>query len=109
MRHGRSLIALALALVLGACANVPARAGTPTRPYEAGDLTLLARYTAKESCSCIFVMEMSEAWCRAFTKASPSVASWSVDRAAGTVSASALLFWRAKARFLDEKFGCVLE
>ena len=107
MRANGSLLA-PLALLF-ACGPVTSHTGPTTRPYDAGDLTLLARYTAKESCSCIFVMEMSEAYCRAFTKASPAVASWSVDRAGRTVRASALLLWRARARFVDEKLGCAFE
>jgi hypothetical protein len=104
----RSLLAL-LALSLGACQDVRHRDDPQTRPYGTGDLTLLARYTAKESCSCLFVMGMSESFCRSYTKASPSVASWKVVREAKAVEASALVLWRAKARFVDDEVGCALE
>jgi hypothetical protein len=98
-----------LALLLCACRGVAHPEDPQRRPYQAGDLALLASYTAKESCSCLYVMEMGEDYCRAFTKASPAVASWSVDRGARTVRASALVLWRASARFVSDEIGCVLE
>ncbi len=79
------------------------------RPYQTGDLKLVTAYTAKETCSCLFVMNQSEEFCRAWTKAAPNVASWKVDTAAKTVESSALLFWSGRARFVSDHDGCVLE
>jgi hypothetical protein len=79
------------------------------RMYGRNDLQLATGYTAKEACSCLFVMEQPEAFCRAWTKASPDVAGFRVDWDARTVEASALLMWGAKARFVEGTQGCVLE
>lgn len=79
------------------------------RLYERNDLQLATAYRAKELCSCLFVMEQDEAFCKAWTTASPDVASFRVDRDARTVESSALLMWGARARFVDAKSGCVLE
>jgi hypothetical protein len=95
--------AFAAAALLFACAPLK------PRQYRNGDLDLVSAYTAKEACSCIFVIEQSDEFCRAWTRANPAVAGFTVDRAAKTVTSSALLFWGARARFVGEKFGCVLE
>jgi hypothetical protein len=84
-------------------------ASSRSRQYRNGDLDLLSAYTAKEVCSCVFVLEQSEEFCRAWTRANPAVAGFTVDRAAKTVESSALIFWGAKARFVSDRFGCVLE
>lgn len=103
-------IASAVVVVLASgCATLPPLQATSTRPYDTGDLTLVVRYTAKETCSCTFVMEMDEAFCRAFTKANPPVASASIDRATRTVTSNALGLWSAKARFVDDQVGCILD
>lgn len=83
--------------------------GDGTRTYERNDLQLLSGYTAKEACSCLFVMEQTEAFCRNWVRASPAVASWSFDEDEKSVRAGAILFWGAKARWVSEKFGCALE
>lgn len=79
------------------------------RTYERNDLQLATAYSAKEACSCLFVMEQPEAFCRAWTRASPDVAGFRVDWEARTVESSALLLWGAKARYVAETEGCVLE
>ena len=66
---------------------------------EGDDLMLLVNYTAKESCSCLFVMEMSEGYCRAWVKASPALAGWSFDRAV----VPTLLGWTGSAVIHDIK------
>lgn len=79
------------------------------RPYDNSDLQLAPAYGAKELCSCLFVMEMSEDYCRAWTKASPAVANLRIDREAKRVEGGALLMWGRNARYDDASFGCVLE
>jgi hypothetical protein len=103
-----ALLATLLAGALG-CATVPRRDGPPTRPYATGDLTLLVRYTAKETCSCLYVMQMGKDYCRAWTRASPSVAGWMVNEDKQTVTATALFLWQARAHFVDDQVGCILE
>ncbi len=95
---------LLLALALAACGG-----GVQGRRYERSDLRLAVAYTAKEACSCLFVLEQPEDFCRAWTRASPNVARFRVDRDARTVESSALLLWGARARFVDAHAGCVLE
>jgi hypothetical protein len=77
--------------------------------YANGDPALATAYRAKDTCSCLFVMGRDEAFCRAWTVASPEVASVEVDRAARAVTSRALLVWTAQARFVDARSGCVLE
>ncbi len=84
--------------------------GSPAgRTYANNDLQLATAYTAKEVCSCLFLLEQSEDFCRAWTKANPNVARFRVDRDTRTVESSALLLWGARARFVDAASGCVLE
>lgn len=77
--------------------------------YKENDLELVSRYRAKALCSCLFVMQQSLDYCRRWSKQQPNVASFRIDRETKTVHASALTLWSGKARFVNEKFGCVLE
>jgi hypothetical protein len=52
---------------------------------------------------------MDETYCRAWTKASPDIARFSVDRTNKTVEASSLVSWSATAKFIDDKRGCILQ
>lgn len=76
--------------------------------YDNNDAELAVHQKAKEMCSCLFVMELTEAQCAAWTKVSPNVASAEIDREAKRVRSTALGFWAASARF-DGRNGCVLE
>jgi hypothetical protein len=99
-RHLLLLLASAVSL---SCGN------DGPRPYDNSDLELVTAYTAKDFCSCLFVMEQSEDACRRWTAAKPAVTSVKVDARKRTVQTSALLLWGAKARFVDAREGCVLE
>lgn len=99
------LICSSVGLTLLACANPD---GNP-RTYDNNDLELAVGNSARMGCSCMFVMEMDEAYCRAWVKASPDVAKLSFDRANKRVESSAFISWAATAHFVDEKRGCVLE
>ncbi|MBI3181192.1 MAG: hypothetical protein HYZ28_03510 [Myxococcales bacterium] len=103
MRRTALVGLLALAAPLVCCGP------SSPRQYQDNDLELASVYAAKEVCSCVFVMKQPEAFCRAWTKANPSVASFRVDTQARTVESSALLLWGAKARFTGARSGCVLE
>jgi hypothetical protein len=81
----------------------------PPRAYDNNDLELLVGNAARLTCSCLFVMEMPETYCRAWTKAAPDVARFSVDYKAKTVESSSFLGWFASARFVSERHGCILE
>jgi hypothetical protein len=80
-----------------------------SRLYDNNDLQLATAYTAKELCSCVFVMEMSEDYCRNWTRASPAVAKFTVDYERKTVESTALLEWGTRAKLDSAKFGCVLD
>jgi hypothetical protein len=101
----KKLLWLGVAMTWAACASDSG----PVRIYNNSDLELAAGNAAVMVCSCTFVMEMDEAFCAAWTKASPSVARYSVDKTAKTVEASAFISWTAKAHYVDDKRGCVLE
>lgn len=98
-------LALAMAVLLGGCAS---RTSDP-QTYDNNDLELVVGNAARMSCTCLFVMKMDETFCRAWVKASPSVARFRVDLEKKTVESTALLEWGAKAHFVDERRGCVLE
>ncbi|MBX5483346.1 MAG: hypothetical protein IRZ16_16115 [Myxococcaceae bacterium] len=105
----RRTLLFAAAASLFACGTPPDGAHGQPREYDNNDLQLISGYTAKELCSCLFVMERDEDYCRAWTKASPAVANARVDRAHKSVEAGALMFWMRRAHYVDEHFGCVLD
>ena len=94
-----------LVLFFAACAQPDS---TP-RLYATNDAQLAVGNAARMSCSCLFVMNMPEEFCRAWVKASPDVARFSVDSTKKIVEASALITWSARAHYVDDKRGCVLE
>lgn len=94
----------AVAALLAACGG-----GSSSRQYLNNDLVLASGHAARDMCSCTFVMGMDEAYCLAYTRASPDVARYSIDREKKTVEASALVLWGARARYVGPRFGCVLE
>lgn len=83
-------------------------AGSCKDGYDNNDAELAVRQKAKEMCSCVFVMQHDEAWCRAFTKVSPDVATAEIDHERRRVTAVALGFYRSNASFRDG-LGCALE
>jgi hypothetical protein len=70
---------------------------------------LAAAYRAKDGCTCLFVLRRSPSDCRAWTEASPDVASFEPEAGAPAVRSRALWFWSARARFLGPREGCRLE
>jgi hypothetical protein len=99
----------ALCATLAAALSLSCGASNGPRQYNNNDLQLVTAYTAKEMCSCLFVVEQTEEHCRAWTKASPAIASVRIDTANKSVESFAVLFWGARARWVNESFGCVLE
>ncbi len=94
--------------LLTAAALLALSCGAPGE-YHENDLQLVTGYTAKELCSCLFVMEQTEDFCRAWTTDSPPVARYRVDWSKKTVESSALMLWGARARFVSARSGCILE
>ena len=95
-----AVMGLGLALACG---------GGGSRQYANNDLELAAAHAAKDVCSCLFVMNMPDDYCREWVRASPDVARYSVDRANKTVEASALVLWGARARYQGPHHGCTVE
>ncbi len=93
--------AFGLVLTLLACSG--------EREYDNNDAELAVGYAAKDFCSCLFVSGQTEAYCHAWTKASPQVARVRIDHSQKAVEASAILMWGARSRFVSERDGCVLE
>jgi len=105
MKTSIAAMVLAASVFLAGCADRDGEA----RSYANSDLQLTSNYAAAEVCSCMFVMEQEEDFCRAWTRANPAVATFRVDREKKRVEASAGMLWGATARFVDERTGCVLE
>ena len=76
--------------------------------YDAGLLKLASGVAAKEVCSCLFIMEMDEAWCQEWTRVSPDISKFKVDYDEKTVKSRALLA-RSSARYIGAREGCVIE
>ena len=103
-----ALAGLLLAAACGALAYlgvVPGVRGT----YANATPALATAYRAKDGCTCLFVLRQPPEACRAWTRASPDVASFEAEPDAGVVRSRALLFWSASARFLGPEEGCRLE
>ncbi len=98
------LSGLALALTLSSCASEG-----PPRLYDNNDLELVVGNAARMTCSCLWVMDMPETYCRAWVKASPDLGRIDIDLGKKEVLGTALISWSARARFIDDQVGCVLE
>jgi hypothetical protein len=101
----KALALVLLSLAAFSCAN---DTGSP-RTYANSDLELAVGNAARMGCSCLFVMEMSESYCRAWVKASPDVAKVTFDVANKKATGSSFISFAATARFVDDKRGCILE
>ena len=110
-RWAWSLLGSAAALLVLVLAGLALLGSVPGAKgqYANGDPQLAVSYRAKETCSCVFVLERDERYCRAWTEASPDVASVEVDLPGKAVTSRALCLWSARARFVDAKHGCVIE
>ncbi len=100
-----TILVVAVVMLVSGCAADDAK----LRTYDNNDLELATGNAAKSTCTCRFVMQMDDAYCRDWVRASPNVARFAVDEVNKTVEASAFISWTAKARFVDDKRGCVLE
>jgi hypothetical protein len=97
-----ALLLLAALSLLGVVPGLQGRYPNPTP-------ALASAYRAKDGCTCLFVLRRSPEACRTWTTASPDLASFEPDLAAGRVESRALLFWTARARHLGPGQGCGLE
>ena len=74
--------------------------------YPNNDLQMITVYRAKELCSCLFVIQQTEDHCINWTVANPNITSFDIDAENKSVRSQALMFWHAKADFIDDKTGC---
>lgn len=77
--------------------------------YQDNDLELLTRYRAKDMCSCLFVMGRGKDYCSRWTRQPPNLATYTIDWDRQEVRTQAMMYWGARARFVDEHFGCLLQ
>lgn len=77
--------------------------------FDTGLLRIAANYGAKLACSCRYVMEQSEAYCREWVRASPDIVRLSFDEDRRSVTARALGVVRARATWTGARDGCGLE
>jgi hypothetical protein len=74
---------------------------------EVGLLQILTGFSAKEGCSCAFVVEQTDAYCTEFAQPPGFKVDVAIDRAQKTLTASYIGMSRT-ARFTDSA-GCVLD
>ena len=79
------------------------------RRYERNDLQLLTAFAAKEMCSCLFVMQRDELYCREYSRQDPNLRTYDIDWTQKRVEAQAVLYWGARAHYVSPRRGCVLE
>ncbi len=98
---------LATGLLLAGMLGCTAESNGP--PYSYNDTMLLTGYTAKDACSCLFVMEQTEEYCRAWVVANPPLGRFTIDFKQKIVTSSAAVLWSAQARYVDDVVGCQIE
>lgn len=96
----KRLFAVAVAAVVAA---------TGCSRYEDNDVQLVTVYSAKMTCSCVFVMKRDDDYCSEWAREEPNVRTLTIDHEKKSVEAQALGLWGAKAKFLDAKRGCVVD
>ena len=82
---------------------------TDPQTYDNNDVELAVGNSARMSCSCLFVMKMPTDFCAAWVKASPNVAKFNIDLDRKIVEATTLLDFGARAHYVDDRRGCILE
>jgi hypothetical protein len=112
LRFGRNLLLVPLALATLALLSGHAAQADDGGADSGGPVStaysLASGFSAKESCSCVFVVEQTDAYCKAFGQPSDSVApKVEIDHAALSVTASFLGATRT-AHFVDGS-GCALD
>ncbi len=76
--------------------------------YDNSLFQLASGFSAKEMCSCLFVMQRPESDCAEWTRVSPDVAKYKVDHDAKSVRSRALGMGKTVARWESERTGCVI-
>ena len=69
----------------------------------------MTRYYAKETCSCLFVIEQSQEYCKnALKQEGRPTPALSIDHHKKTVHATLFVFFNAQAKRIDRYQGCRL-
>ena len=69
---------------------------------------ILPGFYAKEFCSCRFVMQQNDGYCRVYARQWLPISSLTVDEAARRITVTGLLVTRS-ARWISDREGCRLE
>jgi hypothetical protein len=77
--------------------------------YDTNDAQILTTYSAKSTCTCIFVMKRDEDFCAKWVHEEPNVKTVSIDYDKKQVESQAMALWGAKARFVNQRQGCIIE
>lgn len=95
-----------LMAVLGVCTVM----GCGTRYYSKDEAFMMTQSSAKETCSCIFILGLDEARCADYSRliGPRQVVSLTVNREENTVEGR-LLGYLARARWVNPEQGCVME
>lgn len=107
LKHVPGFAGVAVAVVVAVLA-VGDAAGWPFARGFVRFPAMMARFTAKTVCSCVFVSGRSDEQCGELARQSPPIASFVVDRANATVRARALLS-RKVASYQGADLGCVVD
>jgi hypothetical protein len=69
---------------------------------------IISSYYAKELCSCLYVVGQTETYCHSVVRQYVPISSFQIDASSRTVTVSGL-GQTNRARFVDDRYGCVLE
>jgi hypothetical protein len=97
---------VALFAFFGSCASLLS-SDRVAHARDADQFEILTGFSAKESCSCAFVVDQTDAYCQAFGKIGTYELTIAIDRQAKTVTSSITTISRT-ARFTDGA-GCVTD
>jgi hypothetical protein len=98
----RLLLLLLLLLIVCSCIIACER-------YDTNDVQILTTYSAKSTCTCIFVMKRDEDFCAKWVHEDPNVKTVSINYEKKQVESQAMALWGAKAHFVNQRQGCVVD
>ena len=110
LAHSLALVGHQVAMPGFEAAALTARnSDSESRKEETGLLGIGAAYGAKLACSCAFVMDRDEDFCRAWIRASPDIVNVRFDHEERRVSARALGMVKTTASWRGPRAGCTLD
>jgi len=106
-RSTRIRLVRPIALGLACSAALVVALASRARAKPANDLQVLTGFSSKESCSCAFVVDQSDAYCQQFGKLEGYDVTVVIDRGAKKVTSSFLGI--ARSSVFVEGQGCLLD